>query len=68
MSRQPNLDDYLQKGMYGEKQLKPDEKRKYLGTFRERIVVALKKSQVMEKQIYPEVEDLMKKIQKQSCY
>ncbi|MEK5523437.1 MULTISPECIES: YueI family protein [Heyndrickxia] len=61
MSRQPNLDDYLQKGMYGEKQLKPDEKRKYLGTFRERIVVALKKSQVMEKQIYPEVEDLMKK-------
>ncbi|KYC95142.1 YueI family protein [Heyndrickxia sporothermodurans] len=61
MSRQPNLDDYLQKGMYGEKQLKPDEKRKYLGTFRERIVVALKKSQVMEKQIYSEVEDLMKK-------
>ncbi|QQZ10927.1 YueI family protein [Heyndrickxia vini] len=61
MPQQPNLEDYLQKGMYGEKQLKPDEKRKYLGTFRERVVIALEKSQVMESQIYSEVEDLMKK-------
>lgn len=33
MSRQPNLDDYLQKGMYGEKQLKPDEKENILEHF-----------------------------------
>ncbi|MCM3236928.1 YueI family protein [Heyndrickxia oleronia] len=61
MSRQPNIDDYLQKGMYGDKQIKPDEKRKFLGTFRERIIIALKKSQVMENKIYYEIEEMMLK-------
>ena len=61
MSRQPNIDDYLQKGMYGDKQIKPDEKRKFLGTFRERIIIALKKSQVMENKIYFEIEEMMLK-------
>ncbi|HLU23466.1 YueI family protein [Lederbergia graminis] len=55
-----NIDDYLKKGMYGVKQTKPDERRKFLGTIRERIVVALTKSQVMEKGVYPEVVKLMK--------
>ncbi|MBS4199588.1 YueI family protein [Bacillus sp. FJAT-49732] len=55
-----NVDDYLQKGMYGVKEIKPEERRKFLGTIRERIVVALTKSQVMEKGVYPEVIQLMK--------
>ncbi|MBS4176418.1 YueI family protein [Bacillus sp. FJAT-49731] len=54
-----SVDDYLQKGIYGVKQTKPEERRKFLGTLRERIVVALTKSQVMEKGMYPEVEQLM---------
>lgn len=56
----PNVEDYLEKGIYGVKQTKPEERKKYLGTLRERIVVALTKGQVMEKGIYPEVEQLMK--------
>ncbi len=46
--------------MYGEKQIKPEERKKYLGTLRERIVVALTKGQVMEQGTYPEVVQLMK--------
>lgn len=36
-----DINDYLDKGMYGSPQLKPDEQNKYLGTFRERVVFAL---------------------------
>lgn len=57
--KSPNVDDYLQQGIYGAKQIKPDERRKFLGTIRERIIVALTKSQVMERGVYPEVVKLM---------
>ena len=55
-----DLDEYLQQGIYGPKVTNPDERRKFLGTIRERIEVALTQSQVMEKVIYPEVEVKMK--------
>lgn len=35
------VQDYLEKGLYGSPQIKPDEKRKYLGTFRERIYLSM---------------------------
>ena len=35
---QKDIQDYLDKGMYGAPQIKPDEQKKYLGTFRERVV------------------------------
>lgn len=54
------VDEYLQNGIFGVKQTKPEERRKFLGTIRERIIVALTKSQVMEQGVYPEVEELMK--------
>lgn len=57
----PSIDVVLQQGMYGPKQTKPDERRRFLGTLRERIIVALMKSQVKEQEIYPQVEQLMKK-------
>jgi len=60
----PSLEDYLEKGIYGEKQIKPAEKKKFLGTFRERIIIALTKSQVMEKDVYPEVVHSIKKYSK----
>ncbi|SDM91581.1 YueI family protein [Sediminibacillus halophilus] len=43
-----NMDNYLEEGMYGAKQTKPSERKRYLGTLRERILLALKKSQVMQ--------------------
>ncbi|MBM7693432.1 uncharacterized protein YueI [Peribacillus deserti] len=50
-----NVDDYLQQGIYGHKELKPEEKRKFLGTFRERVITALYIGQVTEKKVYKEV-------------
>lgn len=55
----PNVEDYLQKGMYGAKETKPEERRKFLGTLRERVVIALKQSQVIEASIYREIEKAM---------
>ncbi|WP_346764076.1 YueI family protein [Bacillus sp. BHET2] len=57
----PTIDDYLENGMYGQKQTKPDERRKFLGTLRERIVIALTQSQVREKGVYKEVQESLKK-------
>ena len=57
----PTIDDYLENGMYGQKQTKPDERRKFLGSLRERIVIALTQSQVREKGVYKEVQDSLKK-------
>ncbi|WP_409298420.1 YueI family protein [Peribacillus sp. SCS-26] len=50
-----NVDDYIEKGIYGEKELKPEEKRMFLGTFRERVIAALYKGQVAKKNIYPQI-------------
>jgi uncharacterized protein YueI len=56
-----NIDDYIQQGIHGVRELKPDERRKFLGTLRERVLVVLTKQQVREKGTYKEVEELMKK-------
>jgi uncharacterized protein YueI len=58
--KKPTVDEVLQQGIYGAIETKPDERRKYLGTLRERIIVAMKKSQVAETEIYPQIEQLMK--------
>ena len=58
--KKPTVDEVLQQGIYGAMETKPDERRKYLGTLRERIIVALKKNQVAETEIYPQIEQLMK--------
>lgn len=59
-----NIDDYIQQGIHGVKETKPDERRKFLGTIRERVVIALTNSQVRDKKVYPEVENAMKENQK----
>lgn len=61
MSSNPNLDDYMQNGIYGAKETKPEERRKFLGTLRERVVIALNQSQVIEPSLYKEIIDAMKK-------
>ncbi|WP_226527472.1 YueI family protein [Metabacillus niabensis] len=55
------LDEYIQQGIHGPREINPDERRKFLGTLRERVVVVLTKSQVREPGTYKEVEDLMQK-------
>ncbi len=56
----PDVEEYLQQGIHGPKETNPDERRKYLGTLRERIEVALTQGQVMEEEIYSDVEQEMK--------
>ena len=53
------MEEVLQQGIYGALETKPDERRKFLGTLRERIIIALMKSQVAEADIYPQVEQEM---------
>ncbi|MGP4039974.1 YueI family protein [Gracilibacillus sp. D59] len=53
------IDEYLQEGIYGAKEINPDEKRKYLGTFRERVLLALSKSQVRGEKGLAEMEEMI---------
>lgn len=45
-----NVQDYLDKGLSGTPQLKPEEKKKYLGTFRERIYLTMTFSEIQHSQ------------------
>ncbi|WP_059172264.1 YueI family protein [Bacillus sp. FJAT-27445] len=56
----PSIDDVLQQGIHGQKEIKPEERRRFLGTIRERVLVALTKKQVYAPGTFPEVEKLMK--------
>lgn len=56
----PSVEDYLNQGIYGPKEINPDERRKFLGTLRERVVIALTQAQVREENVYHEVIDAMK--------
>ncbi|MGE7603612.1 YueI family protein [Peribacillus sp. NPDC097675] len=58
MSRK--VEDYLEQGIFGPKEIKPGERKEFLGTLRERVIIVLTKSQVFEKDIYPEIQDKMK--------
>ncbi|RDU36612.1 DUF1694 domain-containing protein [Neobacillus piezotolerans] len=58
--RKQSVEDVLQEGIHGPKEIKPEERRRFLGTIRERILVALTKGQVYEPGTYPEVARLMK--------
>ncbi|GKV57279.1 hypothetical protein NCCP2222_32260 [Sporosarcina sp. NCCP-2222] len=55
-----NVDDYIQQGMYGHKETKRTERKRFLGTIRERIVIALTQEQVWEHGIYKQVEEAIK--------
>nr|WP_028785160.1 YueI family protein [Thalassobacillus devorans] len=43
-----DVDDYLQEGIYGARETKPAERKRFLGTLRERVVLALTKGQVIQ--------------------
>ena len=63
-----NVEDYLEQGIHGPKEIKPGERREFLGTLRERVVIVLKKSQVFETDVYPEVEQMMKQYPRSNLF
>ena len=56
----PTVDDYLERGIYGNKEIKPEEKRRYLGTYRERVALALTSAQTCSKEHLKLVEEKIK--------
>ena len=58
--KKSDVEDYLTQGIHGPKETNPDERRKFLGTLRERVEIALTQGQVMEASVYQEVEQAMK--------
>lgn len=64
-----DMEDYLIEGMVGSLETKPDERRKYLGTIRERVIVALTHGQVREKGPYiDELQKIMKEHSKAKMF
>jgi uncharacterized protein YueI len=63
-----NVEEYLQTGMYGPKEIKPEERKRFLGTLRERIVVALTQQQVRGETVMTELERIMKENSKAHLY
>ncbi|MEH7386199.1 YueI family protein [Bacillus sp. JJ1521] len=57
----PSVEDILQQGIHGAKEIKPEERKKFLGTIRERVEFALTQSQVRENKVYQEIQDTCKK-------
>ncbi|SFB06326.1 Uncharacterized protein YueI [Lentibacillus halodurans] len=54
-----SVDDYLTEGIYGSRQTKRSERKQFLGTIRERIVIALTKGQVMSDKGLIKLEEAM---------
>lgn len=54
------VDEIIMNGIKGTPEIKKEEKNKYLGTFRERVELALSNGQVMKPTIYTEVENILK--------
>ena len=63
-----NVEDYLQEGIHGQKQNKPDERNMYLSTLRERVEIALTIGQVMQSSVYTEVANSMRTSQSLQLY
>lgn len=49
------LEEKVIEGIYGEPELKREEKKRFLGEFKERVIRYLTYDQVMEPEIYPEI-------------
>ncbi|MFB1050257.1 YueI family protein [Paraliobacillus sp. JSM ZJ581] len=54
-----DVEDYLQEGIYGAKEINPSERKSFLGTLRERVVFVLTKGEVMKGKGIKELEKKM---------
>jgi len=55
MKDKSELEQIIQAGIYGEPELKREEKKRFLGVFRERVLKVLTKEQVEERGTYQEI-------------
>lgn len=55
-----SVDDILQEGIHGKKQTKASERKRFLGTIRERVVIALTTGQLMQDEALSQLEHAMK--------
>jgi uncharacterized protein YueI len=58
-SRKSILERAILSGIYGPPELKREERRYYLGQFRERVIKVLTYEQIAEPGVYPEIRDAM---------
>lgn len=55
-----SVEDILEQGIHGVKEINPEERREFLGTLRERVVIALTMKQVQVGVIQAEMIDIIK--------
>ncbi|WP_110927930.1 YueI family protein [Bacillus massiliglaciei] len=49
------VEDYLEQGIYGKKEINPKERRLYLGTLRERVIAAVHQSEIFKGLLLQEI-------------
>ena len=54
------IDDYLNEGIYGIKETKASERKEFLGTLRERTILALTEGEVVQQKGIKQLEEAMK--------
>lgn len=54
------IDDYLNEGIYGIKETKASERKEFLGTLRERTILALTEGEVVQQKGLKQLEEAMK--------
>jgi uncharacterized protein YueI len=55
LATKTELEKTISVALQGPPQIKLEEKRQYLGEFRERVLIALTKAQVMKSSVFPEI-------------
>lgn len=63
-----DVEDYIKSHMYGQPQIKPDEKRAFLGNFKERVALALTVGQLRNSKTKQLVADVMKRYPQYHLY
>ncbi|MCD2256156.1 YueI family protein [Agrilactobacillus fermenti] len=63
-----DVEDYIKSHMYGTPQVKPDEKREFLGNFRERVALALTVAQLRNPKTEALVSDVMQRYPQYHLY
>lgn len=63
-----DVEDYLKKNIFGTPQLKPDERKKFLGNFQERVALALTVAQVRNPQNLPLIKRVMQRYPQYHLY
>lgn len=60
LTKKSELEQTIAFGLHGPPEIKSEEKRQYLGEFRERVLLTLTKAQVMRSAIFPEILEALK--------